>query len=81
MPRSKVYPDPNGATQIGAALSVVRLGAGATNVAINYNPANGDVDSGPLETTMLVLSAGARTNLAAIIAELDAAYKVAKGYT
>jgi hypothetical protein len=79
MSKTIVYPDPNGATTIGASVSLQRVSAAATGVNIVYNPANGDT---PLETTMAAaLSAGARTNLAAILAELDAFYKTQKGYT
>jgi hypothetical protein len=77
MPKTIVYPDPNGATTIGAAVSLTRIAVGATGVAIVYAPANGDT---PFETTVAVLTAGSRTNLATIMAELDAALKAARAY-
>ncbi len=78
MPKAFNYPDPNGATTIGASLQIVRVNATANGVNIAYNPNNGDTS---LETTMAAaLSPAARANLAAVIAELDAFYKLQKGY-
>lgn len=79
MSKTVIYPDPNGATTIGASIAIQRISVAATGVNIVYNPNNGD---SPLETTMAAaLSTTARTNLAAIIAELDAFFKTSRSYT
>ena len=79
MPKTIIYPDPNGATTIGAAVAISRINSTASGVNITYNPNNGDA---PLETTMAAaLSVGARTNLAAIMVELDTFFKAQRSYT
>jgi len=79
MPKTVIYPNPDAANVIGAAVNFIRVAAGNTGVQISYNPANGD---SPLDSTIaLALSAGARTNLAAILVELDTFYRTQRGYT
>jgi len=79
MSKTVVLTNPDAATTIGASLQFSRVAAGATGVNIVYNPNNGDT---PFETTIAAaLSAGARTNLAAILVEIDTFMKSQRGYS
>lgn len=78
MPKTVVFADPDNAAGLGVGLSIVRVGPGAAGVNITYQPANGDVG---FDTTAAALTAGARTNLLALQAELVALMKAARGYT
>jgi len=79
MPKNSQFPDPNSVTTIGASFRATRVAPGAAGVEIVFNPNNGDA---PLETTIAAaLTPTGRTQLAAVIAELDAYYKTTKSYT
>lgn len=78
MSKTVILPNPDASTTINASLFFQRVAAGAAGVNINYDPANGDSS---FQMTAAGLTAGSRTALATILAEVDAAMKTARGYT
>lgn len=80
MPRTIVFPDPAGASSIGAGFSVTRVGAGAAGVRAEVQLGNGDPD-GPFVTTAAALTGASQTALVTVLNELIALARAARNYT
>lgn len=78
MPRTIVLPDPDATATVGTSINIVRSTVGAAGVHITYD-VPGD-PGGPFTITAAQLSAGARTNLQAIHAEIIALFRASRGY-